>query len=221
MTLSADLFLVLRMGCGICWTITYLLIIKRGFQDQTYGMPIAALGANISWEFIFSFVYPQPIHPRLIPQIYITITWFLLDVIILYQVFRFGKKYFSDSYPEVLFYPAIFLAILVGFVLVLAISTEFNDWNGRYAAFGQNLMMSILFVMMFFKRKDLSGQSVYIALFKMMGTILASILIFSIKPDSVLLNTLYIGILFFDVLYLILLHKKSIEIGINPWKLAV
>ncbi len=184
-------------------------------------MPIAALGANISWEFIFSFVYPQPIHPRLIPQIYITITWFLLDVIILYQVFRFGKKYFSDSYPEVLFYPAIFLAILVGFVLVLAISTEFNDWNGRYAAFGQNLMMSILFVMMFFKRKDLSGQSVYIALFKMMGTILASILIFSIKPDSVLLNTLYIGILFFDVLYLILLHKKSIEIGINPWKLAV
>ncbi|MCK4489819.1 MAG: hypothetical protein KAU23_06135 [Anaerolineales bacterium] len=220
MTISAELFLALRIGCGICWTITYLLIIKRGFQDQTYGMPIAALGANISWEFIFAFVHPQSIHPQLIPQIYITITWFLLDVIILYQVFLFGKKTINDSYPEVLFYPAILLAILVSFVLILAISIEFDDWNGRYAAFGQNLMMSILFVVMFFKRKDLSGQSVYIALFKMMGTVIASILIFSLKPESVLLNTLYFGILFFDILYTILLFNKSTEMGINPWKLS-
>jgi hypothetical protein len=105
-------------------------------------------------------------------------------------------------------------------VLILAISVEFDDWNGRYAAFGQNLMMSILFVVMFFKRKDLSGQSVYIALFKMMGTVIASILIFSLKPESVLLNTLYFGILFFDILYTILLFKKSTEMGINPWKLS-
>ena len=216
MTLSTEVIWAFQIGSGICWTIVYLLIIKRGFQDQTYGMPIAALGANISWEFIFSFIHP---HPR--PQVYINITWFLFDVIILYQIFRFGKKSINDSYPDVFFYPAIFLAVLVGFGLVFAISFEFDDWHGRYAAFGQNLMMSILFVTMFFKRKNLSGQSVYIALFKLVGTALPSVLFFSFVPDSILMNTLYCGILFFDVLYLILLHKKSIEMGINPWKLAI
>ena len=216
MTLSTEVIWVFQIGSGICWTIVYLLIIKQGFQDQTYGMPIAALGANISWEFIFSFIHPHPV-----PQVYINITWFLFDVIILYQIFRFGKKSINDSYPDVFFYPAIFLAVLIGFGLVFAISFEFDDWHGRYAAFGQNLMMSILFVTMFFKRKNLSGQSVYIALFKLVGTALPSVLFFSFVPDSILMNTLYCGIIFFDVLYLILLHKKSVKMGINPWKLAV
>ena len=216
MTLSTEVIWAFQIGSGICWTIVYLLIIKRGFQDQTYGMPIVALGANISWEFIFSFIHPHPT-----PQVYINITWFLFDVIILYQIFRFGKKSINDSYPDVFFYPAIFLAVLIGFGLVFAISFEFDDWHGRYAAFGQNLMMSILFVTMFFKRKNLSGQSVYIALFKLVGTALPSVLFFSFVPDSILMNTLYCGIIFFDVLYLILLHKKSIEMGINPWKLAI
>jgi len=213
MTMSTELIWAFQIGSGICWTIVYLLIIKRGFQDKTYGMPIAALGANISWEFIFSFIHPHPI-----PQVYINITWFLFDVIILYQVFRFGKKSFTDSYPEGYFYPAIILAILIGFGLVFAISSEFDDWHGRYAAFGQNLMMSILFVIMHFRRKDLSGQSVYIALFKMVGTALPSILFFSFAPTSILMNTLYVGILFFDILYTILLYKKTIAIGVNPWK---
>ena len=214
MTLSTEAIWAFQIGSGICWTIVYLLIIKRGFQDQTYGMPIAALGANIAWEFIFSFVHPHPI-----PQVYINIIWFLFDVIILYQVFRFGKKSFKDSYPEVYFYPAIILALLIGFGLVFAISAEFDDWHGRYAAFGQNLMMSILFVIMHFRRKDLSGQSIYIAIFKMVGTALPSILFFSFVHDSILMNTFYVGILFFDIVYTILLYKKSIEIGTNPWKL--
>lgn len=214
MAMSTEVIWAFQIGSGICWTIVYLLIIKCGFQDQTYGMPIAALGANISWEFIFSFIHPHPI-----PQVYINITWFLFDVIILYQVFRFGKKSIIDTYPKGYFYPAVFLAILVGFGLVFAVSSEFDDWHGKYAAFGQNLMMSILFVIMLFRRKDLSGQSIYIALFKMVGTALPSILFFSFVPDSILMNTLYCGILFFDILYTILLYKKSIATGTNPWKL--
>jgi len=214
MTLSIEVIWAFQIGSGICWAIVYFLIIKRGFEDQTYGMPIAALGANISWEFIFSFIHPHPS-----PQVYINIIWFIFDVIILFQIIRFGKKSINDSLPDVYFYPVVFLAILLGFGLVYAISVEFDDWHGRYTAFGQNLMMSILFVIMHFRRKSLSGQSVYIALFKMVGTALPSILFFSLAPDSILLNTLYCGILFFDVLYTILVYTKSTKMGINPWKL--
>jgi hypothetical protein len=53
------MFDILLVGTGIFWTITYLLIIRRGFLDHTYGMPLIALCANLTWEFIFSFVFPQ------------------------------------------------------------------------------------------------------------------------------------------------------------------
>ena len=53
------MFDALMLGSGIFWTLTYVPIIWRGFLDQTYGMPLAALCANLSWEFIFSFVHPH------------------------------------------------------------------------------------------------------------------------------------------------------------------
>ena len=37
------MFGLLLLSSGIFWTITYLLIIRKGYQDQTYGMPVAAL----------------------------------------------------------------------------------------------------------------------------------------------------------------------------------
>ena len=39
---------------GIFWSLAYFLIIRQGFKDRTYGMPLAALCANISWEAIFA-----------------------------------------------------------------------------------------------------------------------------------------------------------------------
>ena len=84
------------------------------------------------------------------------------------------------------------------------------------AAFGQNLMMSVLFIAMLLKRKNLSGQSIYIALFKMLGTVLPSILFFLRFPGSVLLNFLYVAIFGFDAIYLGMLYVKHRELGITP-----
>jgi len=28
---------------GIFWSLTYILVIRRGFKDKTYGIPLAAL----------------------------------------------------------------------------------------------------------------------------------------------------------------------------------
>jgi hypothetical protein len=75
---------------GIFWTLAYLLIIRQGFKDKTYGMPLAALCANISWEAIFAFI-----HPHRPPQLYINYGWFALDVVIVLQFLKFGKEEFS------------------------------------------------------------------------------------------------------------------------------
>jgi len=213
MTLSTEIRWGLQIGCGVFWTLAYILIIKRGFQDNTFGMPIVALCANISWEFIFSFV-----HPHSIPQVYINVIWFLFDVVILYQVVRFGRAAVNELFPERYFYPAFILSLFSSFGMILSITHEFNDWHGRYTAFGQNFMLSVLFVLMLLRRNDVSGQSVYIAVFKMLGTVLSSILFYLLYPSSFLLNFFYIAIFVFDWLYLILLYTKHQELGINPWR---
>ncbi|MBI3240951.1 MAG: hypothetical protein HYZ49_01490 [Chloroflexi bacterium] len=197
---------------GVLWTLAYILIIKRGFQDRTFGMPLPALAANISWEFLFSFIRPHPT-----PQLYVNIVWFLFDVVILFQAFRFGKAVFEGGLPKRLFYPALALTLVIGFGLVAAISSEFNDWEGKYAAFGQNLMMSVLFVSMLFQRNNVGGQSLYIAVFKMAGTLVPSVLFFAFVPSSPLLNFLYVSIFIFDLIYVLALYQKLAGSGINPW----
>ena len=210
MTVSPELSWSLKIGSGVFWTAVYILIIRLGFRDKTYGMPIAALCANISWEFIFSFLYPHD--P---PQNYITMVWFAFDLVIVFQILRFGRVEFE---PVWLFYPAFILGLLVSFGAILAITVEFNDWDGKYAAFGQNLMMSVLFVAMLLKRRNVKGQSIYIALFKMAWTLLPSILFFLRYPNSPLLNFLYGAIFVFDLIYAVLLYAKHRELGINPWR---
>src|SRR5215467_14368169 len=209
MKVSPELTWSLEIGSGIFWTLVYLLIIRRGFYDKTYGMPITALCANISWEFIFSFMIPHDT-----PQNYVNVVWFFFDLVIVFQTLRFGRAVFG---PSQLFYPAFLLGLVTSFGVILAITYEFSDWDGKYAAFGQNLMMSILFIAMLLKRNNLSGQSIYIALFKMLGTVLPSILFFLRFPGSVLLNFLYVAIFVFDVIYVVMLDAKHRELGIYPW----
>ncbi|MBN3948462.1 MAG: hypothetical protein HWQ38_19190 [Nostoc sp. NMS7] len=86
-----------------------ILLIQRGFKDQTYGMPLVALCANLSWEFIFSFIHPhQP------PQIQINFVWLMLDLIILYEFFKFGQSELKHI-PNKLFYPVFILTLFTSF----------------------------------------------------------------------------------------------------------
>ena len=199
------MFGLFLLSTGIFWTITYLLIIRQGYQDHTYGMPVAALCANLAWEFIFSFIYPSRFSQRLINLI-----WLGLDLIIFSQLLNYGSREFP-SLTKTQFYVMIFFGLLTSFGTILFICQEFQDFGGVYAAFGQNLMMSILFIGMFFHRGSLRGQSRAIALCKLLGTGCASLaftlLYARTGRSSVLLTFFYITILVYDFIYLVLLAR--------------
>lgn len=201
---------------GLFWSVTYILIIRRGFIDKTYGMPLAALCANISWGGIFSFIYPHS--P---PQLYINYIWFLIDVFILMQFLKYGGSEFL-SLSKKKFIAMILFALATCFGLVFSITREFNDWQGAYAAFGQNLMMSVLFIVMLFNRNDLRGQSIFIALFKMLGTAISSLAFYLYQPishGSFILPFLFISIFVYDLIYVILIYQKSREQNITVWRI--
>src|SRR5262245_7409702 len=197
--------IILTVG-GIFWILTYVFIIFKGSKDKTYGMPLIALCANISWEFIFSFILPSSA-----PQLFINYLWFGLDCVIVYQFFRYYKNEFPNLSSSKAFV-ALGLLLFSAFIIILSGSIFLGDHRGVYAAFGQNLLMSILFVGMFFKRGEgLRGQSIFIAVFKMIGTGLTSIHFYLYEPvsySSFILPSLFVSILFFDLLYVLLLANS-------------
>jgi hypothetical protein len=96
----------------------------------------------------------------------------------------------------------VLLAIGFSIILVTGIIIESM---GVCSAFGQNLVMAILFILMLSKRNSLEGQFIYIAVFKMLGTDLTSLHFYLHEPitqSSFVLPSLYISIFVFDMLYI-------------------
>ena len=204
---TGKMFDTLMLGSGAFWTLTYVLIIRRGFLDRTYGMPLVALCANISWEFIFSFLYPHgPV------QRPVNIVWFSLDLVILFQLLSYGPREFVVLSKRA-FYTMFGLALATSFCAVLSVTYEFDDWDGAYSAFGQNLLMSVLFLTMLRARGSPRGQSVSIALSKMLGTGMASVAFYLYSPlsaGSILLPFLYVAIVISDLIYVFaMVHAQS------------
>ena len=176
----------LMIGSGLCWTITYVLILRRGFRDGTYGMPLAALAANLSWELIYA------IHPQNRLQGAVNLVWLLLDLGLLAQLIAFGPRELP-SWSRAKLLAGFALAAGVASSLIWTVGVDLGDQNaGIYAAFAQNLLMSLLFLQMLHARRrsspieprtgrvtphprgELRGQSPAIASFKGVGTLLAS-----------------------------------------------
>jgi hypothetical protein len=195
---------IILVAGGIFWILAYIFIISKSFKDKTYAMPLIALCANISWEFIFSFVFPHT--P---PQLFINYLWFGLDSIIVIQFFKYGKNEFLNLSSKKLY--SIFVVLLgVEFCIILFSGITLGEFKGVYSAFGQNLVMSILFIIMLFKRNSLRGQSIFIGVFKMLGTGLTSLHYYLYEPitqNSFLLPSLYVSIFIFDIVYIYLIVK--------------
>ncbi len=201
--LPPELELLFTFMVGVFWILTYVMIIYRGFIDKRCGMPFAALCGNVTWEYIYSILFPHA--P---PANYIIYLWLGLDIIILYQFILYSRDDLPKPLADQWFLPTIVSAFLIAFSLHYFIAIEFANRDGGYSAYGLNLLMSILFVFMLLRRDDLRGQSMYIAVFKLIGTIFASIVSYSFYPNSSLLTFLYVATFFFDILYVIMLQQR-------------
>ncbi|WP_239395018.1 hypothetical protein [Frankia sp. CiP3] len=147
--------------------VAYIAIIYRGFRDRAYGMPVAALGANLSWEFIYSFLldpFTDQIHILSIPC-------FVIDLVIAYQCLRYGRR--TADIPLVRRFFSLLVCVAIAFPVVYGGFYELNDPAGEYTGFGINFMMAMLFVAMLLRRNSSIGQSMWIAIAKWQGTLFA------------------------------------------------
>jgi len=176
--------LILTLVSGLCWTLVYIEGIRLGFKDKSYAIPFYALALNLAWELLHTiFGFERGVSV----QVIINAIWFLFDVGILFTYFKFGRKYFSRSLGRT---PSLrgdnseafiiwsVLGLLAAFAIQFAFIREFGAAVGAgYAAFLQNLLMSVLFIDMLVKRGSREGQSLTIAINKWLGTLAPTLLI--------------------------------------------
>lgn len=234
--------LVTALGSGVFWLIAYILIIYRGFKDESFGMPVVALIGNIAWEFIFGVGIETgcPATWASCPATVIQVRnfiWLLFDVVILYTVLKYGRRAFTGILQR-FFTPIVLGSIVVAGLLIYSIVQEFwirNTWgvvvNGQvpeflpltiqggsyFTGFGLNVIMSILFVFMMYRRQSVEGQSLYIALSKWLGSLAAYGFMVADGAQSLVVNILYAVVFLFDLFYIWQVYRQCRREGINPW----
>ena len=200
---------------GLAWTIVYIDSIRIGLKDKTFAMPFWALALNIAWELLHAVFGFREVGLTL--QIAINGIWFLFDLGLLYTFFRYGQRYFPRQYHRSWFYVWGIFGILTAFILQFTFIREFGLLMGAvYSAFLQNLLMSILFIVMLAQRNSSEGQTLLIAVSKCVGTLAPTIFMGVLgiesfmEPNRLVLVTGGL-ILFFDLAYIWLLSKAKIN----------
>lgn len=204
-----DMHLFLTVLSGLCWTMVYIDGIRVGIKDQSYAIPFWALALNIAWELLYTIAGYKVYGMK--PQTIINGIWFLFDIGIVYTFFRYGAKYFPRHLDRSRFYIWSILGLLASFVVQWIVFREFGIQNGgKYSAFLQNLLMSVLFIVMLIQRQSAEGQTLVIAVGKWIGTLAATVH-FGILDEGPRSYVLTIGsmIAVFDVIYIVMLAKTK------------
>ena len=156
----------------LLWLVVYVLAIRIAIRQQTYAIPAAAIVLNVTWEFVHSVIFPPPAAIDLMA----TLLWLAFDLVILIQLFRPGREGQTTPEGRRTFRWAVLAGVVVAvlghatFYLNVTANSIFPDRGGVISAYLINLVMSILFIQLFFDRPDGRGISKGIAWCKMLGT---------------------------------------------------
>lgn len=74
------------------YTSTYLLMTLQSLRDRTYAMPLFSLSLNFAWEIVFSFYVSESL-----PEKATFTIWMILDIGLLYAVFKHGAREWAAS----------------------------------------------------------------------------------------------------------------------------
>jgi hypothetical protein len=199
---------------GIFWCAAYLLIIKRGYQDKACGMPVLALCSNFAWEILALTLRRRP---EIMPAAYM---WVPPDLVIFCQCLLYGRSDVTIPFVRKYFRPIVVATFAYAVALTYFFEVRLHDDLRYYTAYIGNLAMSVLFVAMLQRRRSSRGQSMYIAVSKLLGTLIVTLesLRLGRDPQPALMALLGGGILVLDVTYAAMLHRRLLEEGVAPWR---
>jgi len=209
---------MVELGALVCcasWLVAYALMIRQAEIDRVPAMPLVPLSLNLAWELVFGFVLPDPTFP----MAWINRAWFVVDLVLVAQMLRFGRAEMTTLVPRSWFVPAVLTSIALALAAILTFTLDVEDWGGSYTGWGDQAVNSIAFLFMLTRRRSSRGQSLYIVLFRSLGTLPLIPFELTVSPDSLFIRFTFVAFVLVDAIYAVLLHRQCVAEGRDPWAL--
>lgn len=162
------------------------IVTKLGFSDRKIPtapfleIPVIAVCANVSFEFLWGFVWPSclPSGMSYLPWIYRLA--FIIDFPIFIGVLRYGTQHLDERTPMVRrFFVPLVLATLIGWgAIYWAMLVSFEINLGSYGAYLDNVVMSVLYLWFSMSTDLVQRVSLWGSRFRAIGTGLVTVMIF-------------------------------------------
>ena len=161
------------------WIPIYILMIRMGHKQKTYAMPFIAISMNLALDAIFSTLGPLD-HPELFPQtggVALLLWWVCLafQSVIVWQFIKYGRT--EPGLPAEVrknFYSTQIVLFILFFIGEYTFMIFNADWDANQLYFITCLIMSVLFVVMFYERREtLRGLSYGAAWLRMISNTVA------------------------------------------------
>ncbi len=205
----------------LLWAIAYVLIIIQCFRQRSYGLPLVAIAMNFTWELQYSLLVP----PRCdnnsvdIVKAAMILAWALLDLVIVWQLFAYGRN--EQNIPEIKrhFHAIVVLALVLAFIGNFTFDRFHHADAAPISGVMINFVMSLLFIFLLFQRPELRGISWSAALFRVAGnTVIFFANVFLMQNDRQGLRDfalfLFAGTAIFDFTFLRLLNSRRHALGV-------
>lgn len=193
------------LGC-LFWVITYIVLVYEIRKKKFVEMPAYVAGANLGWEFVWSFIY----HPN--TGLLYALSYqaaFFLDCYIFYAILKYGTKQPMNENTKKHF----IIFCLVNFVFWILFCFTFMDegfdtLNGANSGYIINVILSLQCLWLLFQTTDTSKFSLLIGWTKMLGTALITVSLFYFFPDNRFVQLLGLACFVIDNVYIYTLWKR-------------
>lgn len=197
---------------GLATFVYYVLGIRRGFLDKRPTIPVLAVVTNVCWELVFSFGYTLDGPLRVGVWL-----WLPLDLVLLYQALRYGRKDFAGISAPLFAWMVVGWAVF-SVLFITFVTREFDDRDSTYTQVFVPLFMEAMFVVMLRQRRSTVGQTMYFASLKMLVDVAGGIALIAMYPGRWLVTEMAVAEWAFDVIYFVALWRTFLAEGRRPWR---
>jgi len=193
------------IGC-LFWVIAYVVLVREIRIKKFVEMPAYVAGANLGWEFVWSFFY-HPDTGWLYALSYIGA--FFLDCYIFASLLRYGTK--QPMAADLKKHFTLFALANLTFWILFSYfyrAEGFDTTIGANSGYIINVILSFQCVAMLLQSEDTKNFSLLLGWCKMLGTGLITVSMFIFYPENHFVQLLGVTCLIADNIYIYLLKKR-------------
>jgi hypothetical protein len=205
----SPLELALIFAGTIFWVLAYGIIIRDSFKTKFVEMPAGAAAANIAWEFVWGFLFTTDLGLVFVWGLRI---WFFFDLLIVYNLFRYGSKQ-TDTPIFVKYFKPVFGAGILAWAVLFYffIKNGYDTPMGATSAYMITPPMSFWYILLFSWINQSKLFSYPVAWYKMLGSAFMLVYVFLHYPALGFLLALAVISLLLDIWYIFIFYQKRLE----------